>query len=133
MFNSYTEYGDDGILVDILFENGFCNNEDTHVACKQEYKQCLKCSCSKETMITTPNFPDNYPNDVDMTWLIKVPLWERIRINFHDFKLEKRLKSDYLTISDGDFTNLYIETKDKISLSDKHYNIHQGCAFSKQR
>ena len=133
MFDSYSEYGDDGILVDLLFENGFCNNEDTHVVCKQEYKQCLKCSCSKWRVIQTPNFPDNYPNDVDITWLIKYPPEERIKIKFHDFKLEKRQKSDYLTISDGDFTNPYTETKEEIFQSDKHYNIHQGCCFSHQR
>ena len=82
-----------------------------------------------ERIITTPNFPDNYPNDVDMTWLIKYPPGERIKINFTEFKLEKRLKSDYLTISDGDFTNPYTETNEKVFQSDKHYNIHQGCAF----
>ena len=88
MTNSFTDYGVDGILVDWLFENGFCNNEDSNVFCKQEKNQCLECSCSENTEITTPNFPDNYPNNVDMTWLIKASPGQRIKINFLEIKLQ---------------------------------------------
>ena len=105
MFDSYIAYGENGILVDNLFENGFCSNEDSNVVCKEEKDQCLECSCSSDKEITSPNFPDKYPKNLEMTWLIKFPPGQRIRINFHEFELEDWggwLEKDYVTISDGD-------------------------------
>ena len=86
MFDSYIAYGENGILVDNLFENGFCSNEDSNVVCKEEKNQCLECSCSSDKEITSPNFPDKYPKNLEMTWLIKFPPGQRIRINFHEFE-----------------------------------------------
>ena len=103
MFDSYIAYGENGILVDNLFENGFCSNEDSNIVCKEEKDQCLECSCSSDKKITSPNFPDKYPKNLEMTWLIRFPPGQRIRINFHEFELEESVWSDYVTISDGDF------------------------------
>ena len=98
MFDSYIAYGENGILVDNLFENGFCSNEDSNVVCKEEKDQCLECSCSSDKEITSPNFPDKYPKNLEMTWLIKFPPGQRIRIIFHEFELEEGEYGDYVTI-----------------------------------
>ena len=105
MFNSHIAYGKDGILVNNLFKNGFCSDEDSNVVCKEEKNQCLECSCSSDKEITSPNFPDKYPKNLDMTWLIKFPPGQRIKINFHEFQLNGWHGAAYLTISDGDFKN----------------------------
>ena len=103
MFDSYIAYDkNNGILVDNLFENGFCSNEDSNVVCKEEKDQCLECSCSSDKEITSPNFPQKYPKNLEMTWLIQFPPGQRIRINFHEFELEEWVDGDYVTISDGD-------------------------------
>ena len=87
----YIGYGekesmDDDLLE--LFENGFCNSEASHVACKEGYKLCMECFCSNNSVITSPNFPEKYPKLVDMKWLIKYPPGERIKIKVHSFSVD---------------------------------------------
>jgi len=47
------------------------------------------------------NYPNNYPNNKDCTWIISVPTGQQIKLNVTDFSLEgyKRLcHYDYLEI-----------------------------------
>ena len=84
-----TDYGKDkgkgDDLID-LFNNGFCNNEARNVFCKEEENICLECYCSSYYVITSPDFPERYPNNVDVTWLIFYP-GQRIKITFKEFNI----------------------------------------------
>ena len=41
------------------------------------------------TDITSPNFPENYPNNMDCTWIIKASSDEKIELHLEGFELEK--------------------------------------------
>ncbi|XP_063951987.1 uncharacterized protein LOC129255053 isoform X2 [Lytechinus pictus] len=49
--------------------------------------------------IVSPNYPDPYPNDANMEWLVSGPAKYRIVAKFHAFELEYRY--DYLRIGSG--------------------------------
>ena len=72
----------------MLYENGFCDHEYGNIGCKEETGECVKCSCSDDHVITSPNFPKKYPKNVEITWLIKFPSGQRIKIKFISFSTE---------------------------------------------
>ena len=49
---------------------------------------CSNCSCSNSGVITSPGFPETYDTNLNLTWLIKVPLGQLIEISFDSFDLE---------------------------------------------
>ena len=44
--------------------------------------------CPLNGVITSPGYPRNYNNNIDMTWLIQVPEGLSIEIRFEVFELE---------------------------------------------
>jgi len=55
---------------------------------------------SKGTL-QSPNYPDNYPNNKDCTWIISVPTGQQIKLNVTDFSMEGHSRFchyDYLEI-----------------------------------
>ena len=61
--------------------------------------------------MTSPNYPEKYPNNVNITRTIRVPEGEKIRILFTDFNVGSSSyglisKADYVTITDEDGTRL---------------------------
>jgi hypothetical protein len=46
---------------------------------------CSNCSCSGNGVITSPGFPSNYANNLDLAWLIQLPLGQYIEIEFITF------------------------------------------------
>ena len=61
--------------------------------------------------MTSPNYPEKYPNNVNITHTIRVPEGEKIRILFTDFNVGSSSyglisKADYVTITDKDGTRL---------------------------
>ena len=61
--------------------------------------------------MTSPNYPEKYPNNVNITRIIRVPEGKKIRILFTDFILGSSSyglisKADYVTITDKEGTRL---------------------------
>ncbi|XP_045130398.1 uncharacterized protein LOC123515646 [Portunus trituberculatus] len=52
-------------------------------------------------VITSPGYPDHYPEDATCTWILQAPLHEKIRLEFHDFDVtgSADCHGDYLSIS----------------------------------
>ena len=50
--------------------------------------------------IASPYYPFNYPNNLNMTWIIVAPPDQKIRITFHTFESERNF--DYFRAGDGD-------------------------------
>ena len=44
--------------------------------------------CVMNGVITSPGYPRNYDNDINLTWLIQVPEGLRVEITFLSFELE---------------------------------------------
>ena len=63
-------------------------------------------------VLTSPNFPDNYPNDVARTHIIKVQDGTSVSFEFTAFNVELNGVScrDSVTIVDGNGTTLMAET-----------------------
>merc|ERR1719193_2648614 len=57
-------------------------------------------------VLTSPNFPSNYPNDLHERKTIEVAKGNVINIHFTDYELESPDQVDYLEITDGDGTLL---------------------------
>ena len=55
-------------------------------------------SMPKSGVLTSPNYPESYPNDHDSTQTIKVTAGKTIRYNFTDFKTERNY--DYVQLVD---------------------------------
>ena len=49
---------------------------------------CNKFNCFGSGIITSPGFPGEYDNNLDLTWLIQVQLGQTIEINFLSFDVE---------------------------------------------
>ncbi|KAH3817724.1 hypothetical protein DPMN_119279 [Dreissena polymorpha] len=66
-------------------------------------KGCKGAECggnlTEPGIITSPNFPSNYTNDVQCTWDIRAPVGYLINVNFTDFELGDYI--DYLKLSNG--------------------------------
>ena len=81
-----------------LIGNGFCNDETNNPYCNYDggdcclfnpnTEQCSQCLCSSSGVITSPGYPQNYDNNLDLYWLIVVPIGQTIEINFISFDVE---------------------------------------------
>ena len=82
-----------------LIGDGICHVESNTAICSYDggdccllsslnTDQCLECACSTEGVITSPGFPGNYDNGLDVTWLVQVPAGFVIRVNFVSFDVE---------------------------------------------
>ena len=58
--------------------------------------------------MTSPNYPNDYPNDVDLTQTIVVPKGNIVTLKFTHFTLEQEYSPpvDYVVVTDGDGTRL---------------------------
>ncbi|XP_077864849.1 cubilin-like [Saccoglossus kowalevskii] len=54
---------------------------------------------SESGVILSPNYPDDYPHNLDCVWVIQLPAGERIHLIFVDFYVEKNY--DKLLIGEG--------------------------------
>ena len=80
-----------------LVQNGFCNDETNNFDCNYDggdccvnlnTNYCSDCNCLGGGLITSPGFPGNYGKNLNLTWLIQVPIGQSIEINFLSFDLE---------------------------------------------
>ena len=58
----------------------------------------------KSGVLTSPNYPEDYPNNLDLVQRIQVPEGNTIWIRFSDFDCEPSM--DYVIITDKDGTRL---------------------------
>ena len=79
-----------------LVGNAICNNETNHLRCNYDGGDCCvnvntdycsDCNCLGGGVITSPGFPENYDNNLDLSWLIQVQIGQLIDISFIDFEL----------------------------------------------
>ena len=78
--------------------NGFCNDETNIAECNYDggdcclinvnTDSCSECNCLASGFITSPGFPGNYDNNLDMTWLIQAQMGQTIEISFLSFDVE---------------------------------------------
>ena len=80
-----------------LVGDSVCNDEKNIAECDYDggdccvnvnTDSCSDCNCLASGVITSPGFPGNYDNNLDLTWLIQVPISQRIEINFLSFDVE---------------------------------------------
>ena len=80
-----------------LVGDSYCHDELNNLDCSYDGGDCCvnvntdycsECSCLGGGVITSPGFPGNYDNNLDLTWLIQAPLGQLIELNFLDFELE---------------------------------------------
>ena len=60
-------------------------------------------------VVTSPNYPDYYPNNLDKKETIKVDIGKILRLEFTDFAVYSHpssCSSDYIKVTDGDGTTL---------------------------
>ena len=82
-----------------FFSNKFKYSSET-VGGEVEGEETL----SKFGVLTSPNYPQNYPNSHESSQEIRVAEGNTISMHFTDFNTEPRY--DYIEITDGDGTNL---------------------------
>jgi hypothetical protein len=77
--------------------DGICNDESNNPECNYDGGDCCvnvnttfcsECNCLVGGVITSPGFPGNYDNNLDMTWLIQVEMGKTIEISFLSFDVE---------------------------------------------
>ena len=87
---------DDG-TTNPLVGDGVCNDETNIVECNFDggdccvnlnTDSCSECYCLASGVITSPGFPGNYENNLDLTWLIQVQMGQTIETNFLSFNVE---------------------------------------------
>ncbi|XP_070174131.1 cubilin-like [Littorina saxatilis] len=66
---------------------------------------CGRTLTAQTGIITSPDYPNNYPHNRNCTWTISVPTGQQIRLNFTQFSLEQHFSCnyDYLEIRNGGF------------------------------
>jgi hypothetical protein len=73
-----------------------CNDETNHLGCNYDGGDCCvnvntdschDCNCLGGGVITSPGFPQNYGDNLDLTWLIQVQIGQLIEISFLHFEL----------------------------------------------
>ena len=79
-----------------LVGNSLCNDEINNINCNYDggdccvnvnTDSCSDCNCLASGVITSPGFPGNYDNNLDLTWLIQVQIGQLIHISFINFEL----------------------------------------------
>ena len=77
--------------------DAICHDETNHLGCNYDggdccvnvnTDSCSDCNCLASGVITSPGFPGNYDNNLDLTWLIQVQMRQTIEINFLSFGVE---------------------------------------------
>ena len=77
--------------------NGFCGDATNIAECNYDGGDCCvnvntdycsDCNCLGGGVITSPGFPENYDNNLDLTWLIQVQVGQTIEIFFQFFDIE---------------------------------------------
>ena len=88
-----------------LVGNGFCNNETNNFDCNYDGGDCCvnvntdfcsECKCLGGGVITSPGYPQSYDNNLDLKWLIQVPLGLVIQISFLSFDLQSHSTCRYV-------------------------------------
>ena len=78
--------------------DGICHDEINHLGCNYDdgdccvnvnTDSCSDCNCLASGFITSPGFPGNYDNDLDLSWLIQVQIGQLIEISFLHFQLDQ--------------------------------------------
>jgi hypothetical protein len=95
------ECGYDGLdccLNHNMVSDGICNDDTNHPECNYDggdcclmivnTDSCSECNCLASGVITSPGFPGNYDNNLDMTWLIQAQMGQTIEISFLSFDVE---------------------------------------------
>ena len=86
-----------GEITNPLVGNSLCNDETNNINCNYDggdccvnvnTDSCSDCNCLASGVITSPGFPGNYDNNLDLTWLIQVQMGKTIEINFLFFDFE---------------------------------------------
>ena len=100
-------------VTNVLIANGFCNDETNSADCNYDggdccvninTDECSNCTCYHQEncllgftsdcddtsggVITSPGFPENYDNNLDLNWLIEVLPRQRIEIRFLSFDVD---------------------------------------------
>ena len=79
--------------------DGYCHDELNNLDCSYDGGDCCvnvntdycsECSCLGGGVITSPGFPGNYDNNLDLTWFIQARLGQFIELNFLNFETEIR-------------------------------------------
>ncbi|XP_069741942.1 tolloid-like protein 2 [Narcine bancroftii] len=80
--------------------NGFALHENG-LDCKEA--GCGHIISSIEGVITSPNWPNKYPNHQECTWAISAPAGHRIKLDFYEFEMEQHQECiyDYLEVYNG--------------------------------
>ena len=77
--------------------DGICNDETNNADCNYDGGDCCvnvnkdvrtDCDCISGGVITSPGIPENYDNNLNLTWLIEVPPGRKIQIRFLSFDVE---------------------------------------------
>ena len=102
----FTEHCDDcacldnitsGEITNSVVGNNICNDETNNLNCNYDggdccvnviTDSCSECNCLGGGVITSPGFPENYENILDLTWLIQVPFGQKIETTFLYFDVE---------------------------------------------
>ena len=77
--------------------DGICDDDTNHPECNYDVGDCClmdvntdscsDCNCLSSGVITSPGFPLNYDNNLDLSWLIQVQIGQQIHISFLHFEL----------------------------------------------
>ena len=100
---------------DPMIGNGYCDDETNNPDCIYDggdcclsianTDHCSECVCATTGVITSPGFPGEYSNDLDVFWHIQVPSEKLIEITFNSFDVDGTPSCnpsfDALTIYDG--------------------------------
>ena len=57
--------------------------------CPASFDENYNC-CTKNELLKSPNFPINYPPNIEKTWLISAPFGSIINLQFQYFELQVR-------------------------------------------
>ena len=74
-------------------DKGYCNNEckyngDNCCISNSNKYSCSDCVCSTSGVITSPGFPAEYANFLEVSWIIQIPSGQLIGITFISFDVE---------------------------------------------
>ena len=58
--------------------------------------------------ISSPNYPRDYPNHIDITFIIHSPEKSHVKLSFFDLSIQEVFRLDHLIIFDGKLFQSYI-------------------------
>ena len=81
-----------------MIGDGICHDETNYPDCvfdggdcclvNVNTDSCSDCNCLASGVIMSPGFPENYDNNLDLTWLIQLKMGKTIELNFLSFAVE---------------------------------------------